>query len=222
MPIVTIGGGLVYFAHVPKAAGTSVVQYLEQRFGPLGFMDSQFTRWPEQSCWSKSSPQHLDQLSLSRLFPPGFFRAAFTVVRHPVSRLRSVYLFQRDGSRRIAPDMSFSDWLAHLPQARADNPFYLDNHPRPMDDIVPADCRVFKLEQGLSGLIGWLDQQAGNQGGARQLPLKNNFQNRMAHQGRDSKPVHVTAADRALIGRLYAQDFIRFGYQAEDEKEGFS
>lgn len=241
MPIVSIGGGLVYFAHVPKAGGTSVEQYMEKRFGPLAFFDNQFTSWPEDTCWSKSSPQHLDRLGLSRLFPDGFFRAKFTVVRHPVSRLRSAYLFQRDGARCIPAQMSFWDWLNSLPQAQAQDPFYLDNHTRPMDDIVPQDCTVFKMEQGLDAVVDWLDLQAGlgaDPGAAvgaeaspetgpeadaqwRVIPVKNNFKTRMAFQGRTSAPVTTTDADRALVGRLYAQDFDRFGYRAEDEKEGY-
>ena len=157
---------------------------------------------------------------MARLFPRGFFKETFTVVRHPVARLRSVFQFQRDAVWQLPAEMSFSDWLAELPAIRAQDPFYLDNHPRPMTEFVPEDCTVFHLEQGLDPLVDWLDQLAGATYKPRSIPLKNNFKQRMNFQGREIRQVSVTEEDRALIGRLYAEDFERFGYDAKDESEG--
>jgi hypothetical protein len=45
MPYVTAAGKLIYFAHVPKAGGSSVENYLAARFGPLAMLDRNWTRY---------------------------------------------------------------------------------------------------------------------------------------------------------------------------------
>jgi hypothetical protein len=102
MPIFKAGGKLVYYAHVPKCGGSAVGWYLTERFGPIAFEDRNHTRHDAKTQWSRTSPQHIDRVSLGRLFPEGFFDAAFTIVRHPVARLVSAYHFQaasRNGLR---------------------------------------------------------------------------------------------------------------------------
>ena len=96
MPLVMTPAGPILFVHVPKCAGTSVEAYLTSVFGPLAFHDPQFNRVPESARWSRTSPQHADAATLDRLFPPGFLRASFAIVRHPVDRIVSVFRFQRD------------------------------------------------------------------------------------------------------------------------------
>jgi hypothetical protein len=96
MPIARIGSKLVYFAHVPKCAGSAVERYLEQRFGPMAFRDPAFYEQEHGERWSNSSPQHIPIKALSRLFPASFFDASFAVIRHPVDRLASAFLYQRE------------------------------------------------------------------------------------------------------------------------------
>lgn len=96
MPIVRVGDQLVYFAHVPKCAGTSVEEYLAARFGPLAFLDRAYPdRDGRDSAWNRTSPQHIDVATFERLFPADLFAASFTVVRHPANRLLSSYRFER-------------------------------------------------------------------------------------------------------------------------------
>lgn len=215
MALVRIGRNLVYFAHVPKCAGTAVERYLIQRFGrtALAFLDGAHYKRPAARRWSQSSPQHIDRASLARLFPPGYFDASFAVVRHPAERLRSVFLYQRDLEGRIARDRSFSDWLAALPDSWALDPWYLDNHTRPMVEMIPDDTRIFRLEAGLAPLVGWLDQLAGDRNGPREIGIRHTYRERLA--ATDSEPgpeVRLGDADLSRIASLYAEDFARFGY----------
>lgn len=208
MPIFKADGRLIYYAHVPKCGGSAVNWYLRERFGPLAFHDDGHTGQPERSRWSRSSPQHIDRASLARLFPPGFFDAVFTIVRHPVSRLTSAYHFQADVEGTIPAGTGFSDWLADLEDRAAEDPFVFDNHVRPMAEIVPEGAQVFHMEHGLDGLVAWFDALTGTASGPRAVPRLNA---KGRHTGDTSKAA-PSAGDIARIAALHAVDFDRFGY----------
>ena len=212
MPISKIAGKLIYFAHVPKCAGTAVELYLQARFGPLALRDPRHTLHAPGTLWPRSSPQHIDRVSLGRLIPPGFCDASFALVRHPVDRILSIYHFQDEVQAIIAPDQTLTDWLAALPGLMAADPFYADNHCRPMGDLVPPDAVVFQLEAGLAPVVDWLDAQAGNSDGARVITPVNVRGSRPQHPRTLTPRRQPTAADITTIERLYTGDMGRFGY----------
>jgi Sulfotransferase family len=206
MPIFKIASKLVYFAHVPKCAGSAVEKYIGTRFGEIAFYNNDFMALPEAERWSKTSPQHIDCASLSKLFPPKFFDASFALVRHPVDRLLSVFHFQREREKLIAPDIEFSSWLDSLPERQGAFSFTLDNHVRPMSDLVPKDAKVFHVEHDIDALIPWFDELEGSKNGARTITPSNV---RGKERGAKVKP---SAEDVLRIARLYKTDFDRFGY----------
>lgn len=217
MPIVRIADKLVYFAHVPKCAGTAVELYLQRRFGPLGLRDTRYLLRPEALRWSKSSPQHIDIEALEYLLPVSFFATRFAVVRHPVARISSVFRYQRDIETTIDPNLGFRDWLDDLAEQGDRDPYYLDNHPRPMCDFIPEGAEIFRMEDGLAPLVDWLDAQAGTQDGAREIPLSNSYAQRLAKDmTQPGPPPEITAEIKDRIATLYAKDFERFGYDIDD------
>ncbi|MCA8882748.1 MAG: sulfotransferase family 2 domain-containing protein [Rhodobacteraceae bacterium] len=216
MPIIRTGRGIVYFAHVPKCAGTAIEGYMTRRFGQRAraFLNPAHYARPDLDRWSRSSPQHIDAENLMALFPPIFFDAMFTMVRHPVARLRSVYLHHRDTEDGIAAGESFADWLRALPERRAANPFYLDNHARAMTDIVPQGATVFRLEEGTQGVVDWLDALTGNTNGPRAIPVRHTYSDRLSAAGKAPQGAldAPTAQEIAQIAEIYEADFDRFGY----------
>lgn len=218
MPIVRIGTRLVYFAHVPKCAGASVERYLAERFGALAFLDRRHARRPAPERWTRGSPQHVAVADLARLFPAAFFDASFAVVRHPHDRLLSVFRYQRDIAGNIKPGARFSAWLDRLAGRLATGRTYLDNHARPMTDIVPDAAQVFRLEDGLEPVVGWLDGLAEDTGEPRHIGTHNVYRQRLIDRQRPAgAEVVMTDQDRALIARLYAADFDRFGYDPHQQ-----
>ncbi|WP_425102284.1 sulfotransferase family 2 domain-containing protein [Tropicibacter sp. S64] len=216
MPIIRISGKLVYFAHVPRAAGTSVERYLRARFGPLAFADPAYLSVPEARRWTRSSPQHVTRGALDRLFPEGFFDASFAIVRHPYDRLHSVFLRQRDIESQIPPETPFGDWVSTLPQPEG----ALDNHTRPMLDFLPKGTRIFRLEDGLGQVVDWLDDLAGNSRGPREIGVSNSHSERLALIGRDPEPPVPDVDEslrRAIIAR-YAEDIYWCGYTPRAER----
>lgn len=212
MPIIRAGTRLVFYAHVPKCGGSAVQDYLHARFGSLAFEDRQHLAQPETHRWTATSPQHVDVASLNRLFPEGFFDAAFTIVRHPVARLVSAYHFQLEVERTIAPETGFSAWLDHIAQARETTPFAYDNHIRPMTELVPDGAQVFHLEHGLDALVPWLDMITGDNVGPRAVGRSNE---RGAHGGGGGARVVPTPEDLARIEALHGADLTRFGYEID-------
>ena len=216
MPIIRTGRGVLYFAHVPKCAGTAVEEYLICRFGLRlrALLDPGHMNVPAAQRWSRCSPQHIEAQSLARLFPDGFFEHMFTLVRHPARRLRSVYLHQRDIEGLIDPAEDFATWLRALPERRKENPWYLDNHARLVNDLVPEGCTVFRLEDGLHPVVDWLDQRMGNQNGPRGIARSHSYQDRLTQTGKRPRgpAPEITAADLDFIYQLDRVDYARFGY----------
>ena len=79
--------------------------------------------------------------------------------------------------------------------------------------MVPEDARVFRLEDGWSAVIDWLQELAGAEAALpREMPAMNVLSERLALAGKVDYPVEITAAAVNLIGCMYAEDFSRFGY----------
>lgn len=212
MPLVRMGHRLIYFAHVPKCAGTAVERYLVERFGPLAFHDPKFGTIDPDARWSRTSPQHMPEATRLRILPDAFLDGIFTTVRHPVRRLRSVFLFQREVEGRIAADTDFSAWIKEIPGLLEDDPHIFDGHLKPMGDTVPEHATVFRVEDGLEQVVAWIDRHAGTETGPRKIKAANVLSARMAHAKRDVPDVAVTAQDRRVIRQIYRDDFERFGY----------
>lgn len=208
MPLFKIGDGLHYYAHVPKCGGSSIGIYLEDRFGALAFRIPNFHETPEPHRWSRSSAQHVDWATLTTLIPEEWIVSAFAVVRHPVSRLVSSYLFQRDVEKLIDPSVSIDDWFRKWVEESDARPFSFDNHLRPQSDIAPDWATVFPIEAGLDALVPYLDGVAGDQNGPRKLPFYNEAQVRASGE----KPV-LSDSVLQLVESYYAEDFRRYGYR---------
>ncbi|KRS17491.1 sulfotransferase family 2 domain-containing protein [Roseovarius indicus] len=213
MPFFRIDRELHYFAHVPKCAGASVEVYLRKRFGKIAFANSQFYNVPEAQRWTKSSPQHIDREALALLVPPGWIASSFGVVRHPVTRLRSAFDYQLTGEKTVPEGMDinawFLDWVAH----RDEMPFRYDNHPRPAADLVPDGAKVFRLEDGVQGVVAHLDGLAGKSDGPREMPHENKSRGGASYAAGQA-PLSDEVLD--VIAKVYAEDFKRFGYTCED------
>lgn len=214
---------LIYFAHVPKCAGTTVEAYLGARFGPLGLLDLRFAKRPVQDAWSLSPPQHMPEPVRRDLLPDTLFDALFATVRHPATRLRSVFLFQREIEKAIPPQTSFPHWIGTLARSLATDPYALHGHLRPMSEYVPREARVFRTENGLAPLVTWLDALAQQEDPACKMERMNVTSDRLAKsQPAGRKPPAVQLGKPVLeqIADIYAADYDRFGYSMTPPKAG--
>jgi len=204
MPLIVAHGKRLFFAHVPKVGGSSVSDYLNRRFdGPLAMNDSAFQQGPGPRD-TIISPQHLTARTVATLLGPDVDHS-FTVVRDPLARVLSQFRFQT-GHSRISR-LGFSTWLRIALAAARRDPRVYDNHMRPQTDIVPQDARVFRLENGFTDMIAWLDEVTGH-------PRPDIEMGHLLK--RKSAPIPILRQDGELIADFYREDYDRFGYERPD------
>ncbi|MEM7269076.1 MAG: sulfotransferase family 2 domain-containing protein [Pseudomonadota bacterium] len=201
MPLVQTDTLTIFFAHIPKAGGTSVEAYLEARFGPLRMMDMR-PRGHKSSVFT--TPTHLSAEDVAELLPQRV-DYSFAVVRDPLDRILSEYRYQKRMTRTSR--LSFSTWLRLALKGAQIDPRVYDNHIRPQVDLIPEDAEVFRLEDGFDALIARLDEIEGKPSAA-EMPRLN---------AREKQEIGINAEDAALIAKFYGQDYQRLGYTPPNE-----
>ena len=213
MPSLALPDRLIWFAHCPKAGGTSVEQVMVARWGEaVGHLHWGWDLWWRRGGWRvadpPNSPQHLiwsdAKAQLSR--SPD---AIFALVRDPAARMASEYRWQRQRRRgtwagKVLAHLPFSLWLRVMLAVVARNPHAFDNHLRPQSDFIPEGAQVFRLEDGLDKALHWLAETAGDPVAPPPAPKA------IATRTRTD----LTPSDRARIAQAFAKDYARFGYVA--------
>ena len=151
LPIVRFKNKIVYFSHIPKCGGTSVENFLQIITGTnLSFMDRDFYN-NKKTSWSISSPQHIINDDLYKLFPVTFFDEFFAVTRHPFDRFCSAFCFQKYANKSINHEMDINQFVFELEEYKALLPGRFDNHFVPQFNFLypRAPYKLFKLENGL-------------------------------------------------------------------------
>lgn len=218
MPSLTLSDRLIWFAHCPKAGGTTIETLMVATWGSrVGHLRWGWDLWWRNGGWREAdppnSPQHLTwadaAIALDRA--PD---AAFALVRDPVARMASEHRYQRRlrrGTRagRALALLPFALWLRVVLEMARRNPFAMDNHLRPQADFVPEGAAVFRLEEGIMPAIRWLSE-------ATDCPLPPpEARLATAPDKRAARP--VGAAERALIARAHHADYTRFGYPLPED-----
>ena len=210
MPSLTAADKLIWFAHCPKAGGTSVEQFMVARWGKaVGHLHWGWDIWWRDGGWREAdppnSPQHLIWRDARRQLPRAP-DAAFAVVRDPVARMASEHRWQRQGRRgtragKLLAHLPFPFWLRLMLAVARRNPYAFDNHFRPQSAFLPEGAVLFRLEDGLAPVEDWLAQATGD-GGSAPMP----------HAISTRKSASVAPAEAALIAHAFDEDYDRLGY----------
>lgn len=213
MPIFERDGRRVYFAHIPKTAGTSL--YLA--FATSGWTIRNLKASRQQGTAGQMLRDRLGIDSIDRVgrtfrYPHpiqhaphviwqtwGPFDESFCIVRHPTDRLKSAlrYYYQR-----TSPEMAFPDFVRRTIDEAASRPFgvwrMLHGHLMPQTAFVSSSTRVHRFEDD------WQSAIVERYGLAADSLTRTNES--------ESVPVSLTSADLDWIARRYRKDFKRFGY----------
>lgn len=204
MPLVTTPEHRIFFAHVPKTGGSSVEDYLVNRFGgPLSLI-VKIPRKDRRQPGLVTPATHLSAADLVDLLPPDI-DYSFAVVRNPFTRMQSEYRFQTGASRTAR--LSYSTWLRLMVHCvRIDARAY-QNHVRPQTDLVPEGAESFRMEDGFGDMIARLDEVTGATAPGVEVGhlLK-----------RKREPLRFSRQDVELLEQFYAEDYSRFGYEKLD------
>lgn len=215
MPLVRLKNGkLLYFSHVPKCAGTAIENYLAGRFGPLGMLDPSYGLRGMRDGWSLTPPQHMPEEVRRDLFPDTLFDAIFASVRHPALRLRSVFMFQREGENALPKSLTFERWIKSISRTIKLDPYALHGHLRPMTDQVPPAAHVFRIEDGLERVVHWIDSLADDEEGQRYIEPTNVMPERLKPEAPE-----LTYNTCGIIREIYDADYRRFGYRDEPSSD---
>ena len=153
-----------------------------------------------------SPPQHLAVTDLLD-FLPEQVDYSFAVVRDPLDRMVSEYRFQSGFS--LASRLSFSTWLRIVTFGCAREPRFTTIMSAPMVDIVPEGPRRSSWKRDSGRLITGLDAVTGTT--TPDLAIEH-----LLKTERKAAAVRVLRGDAALIARVYAADYARFGYSLPD------
>ncbi|MCL3882420.1 sulfotransferase family 2 domain-containing protein [Marivita sp. GX14005] len=216
MPLYRIHDRNVLFLHVPKTGGSSVERWLANHARPSMMRAHRDGLLPAPA-------QHLHAAALAQLFDPSFIDYAFCIIRHPVHRLQSEFVWRMTGKkiRRFmglhrtpfadaTPEQraqAFSPWFDKALTRRARDPWYLSNHLRPQVEFTEwPGIEVFRFENGIDGILRRIADRVG-------LPAPAVAPHEKSSR---SQTLEIGASDRARIARVYARDFEEFGYDPED------
>lgn len=227
MPILRIEEKLVYFAHVPKCAGTSVERYLLNASVEMAFHDGQHYKREGRPPWSATSPQHVDKIALDHLFPQALFADGFSVVRHPAKRARSAFHYAQKvyGLKWTG----FETWLRSIGKMDISQHRTFDNHTLPMTAMVPDWIEnIFRLEDGEAAIVTYLDTLLGRQSSEPALPKFQTYTPVTSRTlaGRLLSPIRRPKAPELderlcrLVFEVYREDYERFGYGWDDPLKG--
>jgi hypothetical protein len=211
MPVFRVNGQLHYYAHVPKCGGSAVEDYLRARFGSLAFVNTRFLDMDAGHRWTRTSPQHAMWGDVKLLIPEDWIASSFAVVRHPLKRLVSSFLFQAEKEGTVPDGWGIDEWVDGFLASSRMNTFQYDNHLIPQAAIVPPGATVFRLEEGLDALVPYFDRLAGNTDGAREIPHVNEAKSRKSTD-RNTVPSRETMEK---VVAYYGVDFRRFGYDPD-------
>lgn len=212
MPVYEIQVGPRKFSflhvHVPKTGGVAVSHYFTARLGAKAYFGYEMNPVrPLLRC----HPHHYHYALLRELFVLEKATCSFCIVRHPVARIQSDYIWAMSRPDMKDHWMSFDDWVRYVFDGYRRDPYFAGNHIRPQHEFIGPHVRnVFRLEHGLENAVSNALKLAGLATDRSVVLDRVNTRSELAAGGRLS--VDMTEETRRKIVEFYRDDFIRFGY----------
>ncbi len=195
----------VLFVHVPKTGGSTIERLFQSSGWIMHLRETRETR-PRLFPLRRCSPQHYQADLLAEMFDFSRFDLAFLIVRDPVARFRSEFAM-RHTRLESADEATVDAWAEKIFGQYATNPYVLDNHLRPQSDFLTPGAEVYRLEDGMKGIVKDLNKRFRLQLD-KEIPHHLKSENR----GLPSSAVQVSGALRERLQEFYAADYEQFGY----------
>ncbi len=207
MPIFRRDGRSILFVHVPKTGGSSVERVfrdsgwsrhlLDGRMGP-GTINH--LRW--------CTPQHMHAAMLEANLRLDRFDLVFVLVRDPVARLCSEYLWRNRNRSPKVGQRPVERWARRALTAYERDPFVYDNHLRPQHEFLLPGAEVHRFEDGVDAALADLDARH-RLGLVRDVPRVRDAADTSGHHSSD---VEVSPGLEALVRDAYHRDYAELGY----------
>ncbi|GAA3607682.1 hypothetical protein GCM10022199_09330 [Marihabitans asiaticum] len=209
MPVFRQGERKFLYIHIPKTGGSSIERAFTDAGMDMEYQDGRVsaTSW---NTVRRCTPQHMHRDQLEAIFKIHKFDGIFTVVRDPMARLRSEYLWRHRDQDFEIDGASVEQWAEKAFAAYPRHPFMFDNHIRPQVDFLVDGVSVFRFEDGLEQMATTLNERW-DLGLAPTLPRVREGTSATRYA---SKDVEVTDGLERLVSDFYREDYERFGYTA--------
>lgn len=205
MPFFYSENMLVYFAHVPKAAGSTIENYISEQYGEVFLLNRKWAgitkKYPELG---RVSPQHLT-FEAARQYMPRGPDWSFALVRNPFDRIFSEYRMHQSAkrTRRHLVKLGQEFHVNLLLSAMSIDRQVFDNHIRPQTELVPLDAEIYKLEDGVQNALRLVNVRTKKEANVVQV-------NPMYMHKQEPEAPSQRLASR--IRKVYCDDFDRFQY----------
>ena len=209
MPVFRKDGRSILFIHVPKCGGTTIENAFRQSGYRSHYLDGK-TGPGTVNYFRPCTPQHMHAEILEKIFLLDRFDAVFMLVREPLARFRSefVYRHRRRNFQGIAPSAEYvSNWAVRALDKYASDPFHFDNHLRPQYEFQTPNAQVYKLEDGLDAVFDDLNRQFDL---GLSVPMDRGKDGR--ESGLMSSQVELEPSLAGRLQDLYKDDYTTFGY----------
>lgn len=207
MPVFRRDGKNILFIHVPKTGGSTVeavfrnsgyqIRYLDGKVGPASL-----------NRLRRCTPQHMHGQMLEQAFRIPSFDLVFMMVRDPMARFKSEFIWRNRKNFTGADPQTVHRWGKKTFAAYASDHFILDNHIRPQSEFHVQGARIYHLEDGLQYAMDDISQRY-------RLDLDTDVpRSRQAkeYNSHSSSDVCIAPKLEKLIKNVYASDYAQFGY----------
>ena len=154
MPVFEKNGKKILYIHVPKTAGSSILQL----FVSSGYTVSYFSDQSVDLFRDLCGPQHIHASLILNEFTLSEFDYIFSVFRDPVERLVSEYKWRCGISGKECKNFGY--WVKKALRKYKKNPFIYDNHIRPQSEFYVEGCDVYDFNT-IGSLPNYLAENKG-------------------------------------------------------------
>lgn len=207
MPIFKKDGRNILFVHVPKTGGSSIERVFRESGYRVLYLDGKVG--PDSvNHLRRCTPQHMHADMLHTNFRLGNFDLSFMMVRDPLTRFKSEYIWRNRKSLKAIDAESVDSWGAKAFRKYERDSFLFDNHLRPQVEFYVPGGNVYYFERGMQFAVDDLNQRFGL-GLKQEIPRLRDGQK---ETGYSSKDVVVSPKMEQTVKNFYSDDYLRFGY----------
>ncbi len=186
---------LIYFVHIPKAAGSSLGNAIRE-FYDIGLFS-------KNKQFMDITPQHLDREQIEYINLNKLIDHSFTVTRHPMDRIISEYKYRSNNRSILLRNLlDFDSFVYYCFNEYKKNKNVLGGHIKPQVEFILKDTRIFKLEEGFDNVIDYL----------RDVCSLEKISDVSRVNISEPKNIHMTKRTQLDIENFYADDYRYFNY----------
>ena len=203
----------ILHSFVPKTGGTAILNYFKKN-GAMVYFDSinNALSFPKVGVL-KCPTQHFHYELLDSMFNIDKFISSFSIVRNPIDRIRSDYVWSQRGVIAGGSPVSFDDWVDYVFAKYQSNPFILDNHIRPQSEFIgPKIKTIYKYEEGLNTVVESIFKDLKIQTIKPVEIERLNTSEEYLSNGLKASDIEIKSATKDKIMKFYEADFKTFDY----------